>query len=167
MVGSDGKIRPELDHFFDKATYPLFAISLGNFVPSCHYCNSSLKLSSNFYTKHHLNPLVDTECIEINLNVDPLVARNDLRLIETANIEIRYDRNNTKAKNSAATFHLESRYQLLVDEARQIAKYLAEYRTQQGIIPGSVQWALRGVDSTNYKNRVLGKMIMDLASTYL
>ncbi|NKD33776.1 hypothetical protein [Enterococcus casseliflavus] len=32
-----------LDHFFPKAIFPLFALSLGNFVPSCSKCNSNFK----------------------------------------------------------------------------------------------------------------------------
>jgi len=33
----------DLDHFYNKDIFPLFALSLFNFVPSCHVCNSNLK----------------------------------------------------------------------------------------------------------------------------
>lgn len=33
----------DLDHFFPKAEYPIFALSLYNFVPSCQVCNSRIK----------------------------------------------------------------------------------------------------------------------------
>lgn len=33
------KTRPEFDHFYDKASYPLLAVSFYNLVPSCHTCN--------------------------------------------------------------------------------------------------------------------------------
>lgn len=36
----------DLDHFFPKENYPLFALSLFNFVPSCQVCNSRMKLKS-------------------------------------------------------------------------------------------------------------------------
>jgi hypothetical protein len=166
VVNGDGKIRPELDHFFDKASYPLFAISLNNFVPSCHFCNSSLKLSGDFFSNVHLNPLVDKESIEIGLDVDPLLARSNISLFDKANIKLKYDKSDPKALNSVKTFHLEERYQMLVDEAREIARYITTYRTRHGLIKGDLEWAKRGVDAANYKNRVLGKLILDLANTY-
>lgn len=33
----------DLDHFYNKEIFPLFALSLFNFVPSCHVCNSNIK----------------------------------------------------------------------------------------------------------------------------
>ena len=33
----------DLDHFYNKDIFPLFALSLFNFVPSCHVCNSNIK----------------------------------------------------------------------------------------------------------------------------
>ena len=42
---SDDKtiITADLDHYYQKDYYPLFALSLFNFVPSCQVCNSRLK----------------------------------------------------------------------------------------------------------------------------
>lgn len=37
------KSTADLDHFYQKEQYPLFALSLFNFVPSCPVCNSRLK----------------------------------------------------------------------------------------------------------------------------
>lgn len=33
------KTAPEYDHFYDKAHYPLLAVSFYNLIPSCHTCN--------------------------------------------------------------------------------------------------------------------------------
>lgn len=42
--GEDGsKSTADLDHFYQKERYPLFALSLFNFVPSCPICNSRMK----------------------------------------------------------------------------------------------------------------------------
>lgn len=41
----------DLDHYYQKDYYPLFALSLFNFVPSCQVCNSRLK---------GINPMEDT-----------------------------------------------------------------------------------------------------------
>lgn len=37
--GENTSIRPQFDHFFDKATHPYFALSFWNFIPSCPICN--------------------------------------------------------------------------------------------------------------------------------
>jgi hypothetical protein len=40
-----------LDHLLDKGKFPLIALSLYNFVPSCYTCNSKLKGSKQFISK--------------------------------------------------------------------------------------------------------------------
>lgn len=48
-----------LDHVIDKATHPLLALSLYNFVPSCYSCNSKFKGTEQFInrkTAHFLSP---------------------------------------------------------------------------------------------------------------
>lgn len=37
----NGNINPQIDHFYYKAKYPLFAVSLYNLIPACATCNSS------------------------------------------------------------------------------------------------------------------------------
>lgn len=39
----------QLDHFFDKATYPYLALSFYNLIPSCYVCNAKVKLSANTF----------------------------------------------------------------------------------------------------------------------
>ena len=36
-------LRPDIDHYWSKSKYPIFAMSLYNWIPSCRYCNSSMK----------------------------------------------------------------------------------------------------------------------------
>lgn len=38
---TEGKVNPQLDHFYPKSKYPLFAVSLYNLIPSCAICNSA------------------------------------------------------------------------------------------------------------------------------
>lgn len=44
---SEDKTTADLDHFWDKSKYPYFALSLFNFIPSCHTCNSTFKGTKN------------------------------------------------------------------------------------------------------------------------
>ncbi|WP_176523952.1 hypothetical protein [Bacillus cereus] len=39
------KTTADLDHFYPKSKFPLFSLSLYNFVPSCQICNSRFKLA--------------------------------------------------------------------------------------------------------------------------
>lgn len=165
-VGSDNILRPTLDHFFDKATYPLFAISLGNLVASCYHCNSNLKGSIDFFRKPHVHPHQVTEPLTFGLGVDLVKARHDLTLIDTADIELSFDKNDVRASNSVSTFYIAERYQLLIDEARFIAKNMLMYSS---MAPDNVrlEWLKRGVSKNNYRNRVLGKLILDFSDKYL
>ena len=70
-----GLIRPTLDHFYPKAKYPFLALSFYNLIPSCYFCNSSLKGGEKdedkdkdnegkknkviITPKTHLNPYID------------------------------------------------------------------------------------------------------------
>lgn len=71
---STGKTRPELDHFYNKAAHPYFALSFFNLVPSCHICNASLKRDKSFTVNTHLNPY--TTCFRdvLNFTIDVKTA---------------------------------------------------------------------------------------------
>lgn len=51
VYGKKKRVRPEFDHFYDKATYPILAVSFYNLVPSCPLCNHTKKNDSL-----HINP---------------------------------------------------------------------------------------------------------------
>jgi|GEM_PF-3498311 len=50
----------QLDHFFDKARYPLLACSFFNLIPSHDTCNSKINKGTIAFTdKYHLNPYIN------------------------------------------------------------------------------------------------------------
>ncbi|MBK0403056.1 hypothetical protein I5M27_08660 [Adhaeribacter sp. BT258] len=57
--GEERLVRPEFDHFFDKATYPYLALSFYNLIPSCHICNSGLKHDAAFTLGNNLHPYLE------------------------------------------------------------------------------------------------------------
>lgn len=83
----------QLDHFFDKATYPLLSLSAFNLIPSDSVCNTANKHEVNFSDELHLNPYIsgfkndmkfepvmnafgqEVQEIKIKLNVDRHSAR--------------------------------------------------------------------------------------------
>jgi len=51
----NGKLRPEIDHFFPKSIYPYLAMSFYNLIPSCQICNHTKKAKDS-YTDGLLSP---------------------------------------------------------------------------------------------------------------
>lgn len=49
-------IRPTFDHFFPKKLHPFLALSFYNLIPSCYFCNSSLKGDSSTSIDTHIHP---------------------------------------------------------------------------------------------------------------
>lgn len=58
VIDKKGKhiIRPTFDHFFPQKYHPFLALSFYNLIPSCYYCNSSLKSSANVHIDTHIHP---------------------------------------------------------------------------------------------------------------
>lgn len=49
----------DLDHFYDKETYPLLAVSFHNLVPVCHACNHAKASKSISYSPHNMKLSTD------------------------------------------------------------------------------------------------------------
>jgi hypothetical protein len=56
VKSNNGSTRPQFDHFYDKATYPILALSFYNLIPSCPTCNSTMKGTKPFSLKTHIHP---------------------------------------------------------------------------------------------------------------
>jgi hypothetical protein len=77
----------ELDHFYDKARYPLLSYSLFNLVPSDHTCNVTNKGGTQFTDEYHVNPHLSgyadsIKFIPIGLNPSYEVNRIELSISE-------------------------------------------------------------------------------------
>lgn len=64
-------VRPELDHFLPKSDYPFLALSFYNLIPSCHTCNSNLKLKTDFEYDKNIHPYLQSidEVIRFSLKL--------------------------------------------------------------------------------------------------
>lgn len=58
VIDKRGKqiIRPTFDHFFPQTHHPFLALSFYNLVPSCYFCNSSLKSAATIDISTHIHP---------------------------------------------------------------------------------------------------------------
>ncbi len=62
----NGKTTADLDHFYPKSLFPLFALSAFNFIPSCHICNSLMKGDRYYET---IYPYEDSSENEVKFNI--------------------------------------------------------------------------------------------------
>ncbi len=126
---SEGRTRATLDHFFDKASYPLLALSLYNLVPSCKVCNSDLKNKQSVSLRTHYSPFEKEISERINIKrkivkSEELISDNNsgledyvatiLGVNEDFNIIFDYDEKEEyygkKIKGNITLFHLEKIY---------------------------------------------------------
>lgn len=111
---SNGKTRPQFDHFFNKSKYPFYAMSFYNLIPSCYVCNANLKGSKPFKPSTHIHPFI--EGIEDTLqfktkitSVDFIEGKKDFDIVlkEEPNAP---QKKITRARNSSRIFHIEEQY---------------------------------------------------------
>ncbi len=136
IVEGNKKItRPEFDHFYDKATYPILALSFYNLIPSCHICNATLKGSEKFLIETHLNPYSESfdKLAKFKLKI------KDSSFYHAINgFDLALESEDKRAKNSIKSFELETLYQnhkdiileLIQKEAIYNESYLDELLTQ-------------------------------------
>jgi len=68
VIKNNGKkvTRPQFDHYFDKGTHPLLALSFYNLIPSCSICNSSIKGTQKMNLDEYLHPYIDNSINDIH-----------------------------------------------------------------------------------------------------
>ncbi|PWK95825.1 hypothetical protein C7431_107227 [Pantoea allii] len=67
----EGKIKSiaQIDHFYPKKIFPLYSLSLLNFVPSCSYCNCSIKKDRLFpWNKIYHDDTVKQKVFSVDFN---------------------------------------------------------------------------------------------------
>lgn len=75
-----------LDHFYPQKKFPLYALSLHNFVPSCHYCNSMVKKDRLYpLDSVYVNDAVKRTYFKVvSKSLAGLLGENDDLLIRTS-----------------------------------------------------------------------------------
>jgi len=103
----------QLDHFFDKKTYPYLAVSLYNLVPSCSTCNQrkSTKQEDIFY------PYEESFNDSVKFTVKGIKTRDELRkedldFFDESRIELDFDikKDKSKVEKHIEIFNIENLY---------------------------------------------------------
>lgn len=131
---SNGKINStaDLDHFYPKNTYPLLALSLYNFIPSCQICNSRMKLGRTdeiiYPYEEHFGDDAVFKVITANGKTetdDYVELLHSFMGLKNTEINLKIDVNSqstnaVKIRNSIALFKLEEVYQSHTNYVREL-----------------------------------------------
>ncbi|EHI99057.1 hypothetical protein CDLVIII_2412 [Clostridium sp. DL-VIII] len=108
-----GKMRATLDHFFPKVKFPYFSMSLYNLIPSCGFCNSSLKGSKQF-DENDLNPYEKSfdDYAKFYANI---ISKDNIKIevIDT-------DKKDVYIENYKNTFKLEHQYSYHTNQVEEL-----------------------------------------------
>ncbi|GFN32168.1 hypothetical protein [Paenibacillus xylaniclasticus] len=113
----------DLDHFYPKSQFPLFSLSLYNFVPSCQICNSRFKLDKGVELLYPYEEGFEADAyFKVNYNSGSTIG-SILGDNTSFNIEIVLTASGSKREriqNNIETFELTSVYQSHKDYAREL-----------------------------------------------
>jgi len=136
--------RPDFDHFYDKDTYPILALSFYNLIPSCILCNSRLKGRAKFSINTHLHPYKDSFNDYAKFKLKILDSKF---YYDEKSFEIKLETKGEKAKKIKEDFALETLYQ----EHKDIVLELIQKRE---IYPDSyIDDLFQQYEGTLFKNR--------------
>lgn len=174
----NGKLKSsaDLDHFYNKDKFPLFSLSLYNFVPSCQICNSRLKGTKVKGIYHPYTQKIDYSDFRFKLMIE---EDADISLFFGGNVEgLKINViHNEKYKNHIETFQLESLYNVHKNIAVEVLLKKQTYNQSYGDLMDTIFASLNfnetqknlflyGVDleQDNFHERPLSKFVFDLTN---
>lgn len=121
------RARATLDHFYAKSIYPYLALSMYNLIPSCYFCNSSLKGEEDFYTNEAIYPYDEEFSDNASFITDSddylyllgLSTDFDIRIEIKAGIDTNLE---NKIKKSIDVFALNEMYEFHKDYIRDLIR---------------------------------------------
>lgn len=173
----EGKINPQIDHFYYKAKYPLFAVSLYNLIPACSVCNSAGAKGQRDtllgdYSTHSPHETDDSEFRFNYKLLSPAIIKGSKRLNDS-DVKILLDSKNDVYDK---LFHITSLYEQHVDhivdllykrkyvynnETLEFLRRLAGKNFTRATLDRFIVGAY--VDINNYHKRPLSKLYTEIA----
>lgn len=181
IYSEDGKMRGDLDHFLPKYKFPYFSMSIYNLVPSCKFCNSSLKNKKEFSYNKNLNPYEYgfNNLISFTYKINEDIV--DINEVNSIDIELKDEigaekKLIEKARRNADIFQIENLYNYHKDVILQLIKkriiynqryidMLYEKNQEIFLNKKDVVKLIVGnsLDEKDLSQKVLSKMINDIA----
>ena len=164
------KTSAQLDHFYPRSKFPIFAVSLYNIIPSCYACNhikSEKRLGLSPYEEYVLDELLTFT-----------YSINDLDFLynpKSVNLHILFETvNNKSLKENFEKLQLEAAYSLHRDEIQSILRKVLVFSEMKidelwylyGDLFESrdqiIQDIFGSYESEEYLNRILSKLKSDI-----
>lgn len=127
-VNNRGKaLGSEMDHFYNKNKYPMFAISLYNFIPSCSTCNRIKGIK-----ELKINPFLRNDTNRIKFNITKDGGEYKIDFIHDLNGNVTDKNNIEELKKDVITLRLDEAYEIHDIEIKEMVererKFGFEYR---------------------------------------
>ena len=167
------KTTAELDHFYNKSTYQLFALNFYNLIPVCHSCNH-IKTDKDIemispYDKHAYDDLtIGYEFID-ETNVDYIDLEDNIKIVFNGS---------TASKKHLGVMHIEEAYEKHKDYAEELIQKIKIFNNRAareliqdgiGISISTTEFEQVYFGKYRYKpeKRILGKMTHDFLKEHL
>ncbi|MDY3200636.1 MAG: hypothetical protein RBQ84_06765 [Arcobacter sp.] len=166
------KATAQLDHFFDKSTYPYFSISIFNLVPSCQTCNQRKSKKSDII----YHPFVEAfnDDVKFRLKIKDSKFYYDKDSLE---IEKKILKNEDKINSHIKTFNIDNLYEEHKDVVLELIQkaqiynesYIDElYQKYEGTLFKNREDVLRHItggflEDKDINKRPLSKLIKDIS----
>lgn len=163
----------DLDHFYDKETYPILAVSFYNLIPVCHACNHAKASKAISYSSHNMH--FNTDDL---LSFDYFVTGIDY-LSDSKQIGIEIDCSD-EFKSNLKELQLREVYQIHSDIVQECIKkaivfnpqYLADLlHTYEGLFESEEELYRivfgNYIEESSYGKRPLSKLTKDIISKML
>lgn len=119
--GSVKRYRPPIDHFYPQCLYPVFSLSFYNLIPSCTFCNSSLKKDKDFNSENYIHPYQEDFGSQTKFKFIPNVNGNGF-FGTHFDIKEQNQRKESRIVNSKNAFEIEAVYKIHDEIADEIYK---------------------------------------------
>ena len=160
----------QLDHFFDKSSYPFFSVSIFNLVPSCQTCNQrKLKKQNEIY-----HPFIESLNDDVKFG---LKIKDSKFYYDKDSLEIEIPKNINKVNSHVETFNIQNLYNEHKDIALELIQkaqiynesYIDElYQKYEGTLFKNREDVLRHItggyiEDKDINKRPLSKLIKDIS----
>lgn len=172
---TDFSTRPEFDHFYDKSSYPLLALSFFNLVPSCHVCNHG-KLGKSVGVNPYFKGFMSKFVVSDNSQIKKILNANEIRTLkDTSNFNIIFDNPSPEEIENIKNLGLGALYNEHKDYVMEIVDRIVTYDRclEEGIVdnfqgvfhnPLEVHNLIFGqyLSDENHEKRPLSKLKSDI-----
>lgn len=154
--------RPPLDHFLPRAIYPYLAVSLGNLIPCCSQCNSSIKLAIDPLKLGLLSPLDANSRLRVFFSAVGSIPVKAGGKSETVKLSV--NANTPESVEHILAFKLTERYQWYKHEVLDLMKNFDRFAD----LPNNIRRVVLqddyvlGFDASSAEERAFGLCLLDV-----